>query len=79
MININEILEHLKHSKLVLQERIDSLSTTTPEIDELIQEIRENMTQCHNAIERQDIDAFYPLDNISNDLFVKLDWLIVNL
>lgn len=79
MININEILEHLKHSKLVLQEWIDSLSTTTPEIDDLIEEIRDNMTQCRNAIERQDIDAFYALDNISNDLFIKLDWLIVNL
>lgn len=79
MININEILEHLKHSKLVLQECIDSLSTTTPEIDDLIEEIRDNITQCHNAIERQDIDAFYLFDNISNDLFVRLDWLIVNL
>jgi hypothetical protein len=79
MININEILEHLKHSKLVLQEWIDSLSTTTPEIDDLIEEIRDNITQCHNAIERQDIDAFYSLENICADLFVKLDWLIVNL
>lgn len=79
MININEILEDLNHSKLVLQEWIDSLSTTTPEIDDLIEEIKDNMIQRRNAIERQDLDAYYSLNNINHDQFVKLDWLIVNL
>ena len=79
MININEIYEDLNNSKLVLQERIDSLFTTTTEIEDLIEEIRENMIQCRHAVERQHFDVYYSLNNVSNDLFEKLDWLLVNL
>ena len=79
MININEIYEDLNNSKLVLQERIDSLFTTTTEIEDLIEEIRENMIQCRHAVERRDFDAYYAINNISDSLFEKLDWLLVNL
>lgn len=71
--------EELDRPSLVLNEWINDLDATTPEIDELIKQIKNNIIQLHQAFERQDAEAYHSLDNINSDLFGKLDWLIVNL
>jgi hypothetical protein len=71
--------EELDRPSLVLNQWVNALDATTSEIDELINQIKNNIMQLHDAFERQDIDAYHSLNNINSDLFGKLDWLIVNL